>query len=222
MEFPLHHAHRWDVSPKEARLIQQQMCHHVVERDLLPERIATVAGIDAGFENGGKVTRAAVAVLSFPKLELVESAVVRLPTQFPYVPGLLSFREIPAVIEAMRLLTILPDLILCDGQGRAHPLRFGIASHLGVLLNMPTIGVAKSRLIGEHVAVPARKGAWVELTHKEEVIGAVLRTRAGVRPLFVSTGHRVSLPTALDFTLRCVGRYRLPETTRQAHALASG
>jgi deoxyribonuclease V len=200
--------------------LQERLRQRVVTRDAIG-RVRYVAGIDVGFEDDGATTRAAVAVLSFPALQPVDSAVVRTPTRFPYVPGLLSFREAPAVLLALRRLEIVPDLILYDGQGLAHPRRFGIASHLGVITDTPTIGVAKTRLIGEHRAVPDRKGAWVPLTDEGEVIGAVLRTRRGVKPLFVSIGHRVCLETAVGYVMACVTRYRLPETTRQAHHLAS-
>lgn len=181
-----------------------------------------VAGVDVGFEDGGKTVRAAVAVLEYPGLSPVEHAVARLPTRFPYVPGLLSFRELPGVIAALERLTILPDLLLCDGQGYAHPRRFGIACHLGVLTDLPSIGVAKTRLIGSHPEPGPHKGDWVELRDGAEVIGAVLRTRSGVKPLYVSIGHRVSLATAIRYVLACTTRYRLPETTRAAHRLASG
>jgi deoxyribonuclease V len=161
-------------------------------------------------------------VLDFPSLEPVEHAVVRRKTRFPYVPGYLSFREAPAALAAMRRLRRAPDLIVCDGQGFAHPRRFGLACHLGLLANLPSIGVAKSRLIGEHAMLGSRRGEWVPLVDDGERIGAVLRTRTGVRPVYVSVGHRISLETAIDYVLRCTTRYRLPETTRQAHRLASG
>lgn len=180
-----------------------------------------VAGIDVGFEDGGNTTRAAVAVLSFPSLQLIEQTVARRPTSFPYVPGLLSFREVPSVLDALEKLQHTPDLLLCDGQGTAHPRRFGIACHIGLLTNCPSIGVGKSRLVGTHPAVPDEKGAWVPLRHKGETIGAVLRTRVGTKPLYISPGHHVCLETAIDYVLRCTTKYRLPETTRQAHKLAS-
>jgi len=145
-----------------------------------------------------------------------------MPTRFPYVPGLLSFREGPGVLAAIARLTTPPDLILYDGQGIAHPRRLGIASHLGVLLDIPGIGVAKSRLIGQHATPGEEKGDWAPLLDKGERIGAVLRSRRGCLPLYVSTGHRVSLETAIALVLACTPRYRLPETTRQAHRLASG
>ncbi|ROR34618.1 deoxyribonuclease V [Inmirania thermothiophila] len=212
--------HDWDVDPAEAAAIQRALAPRVVREDRLGE-IRLVAGIDVGFEAAGGVTRAAVAVLSWPGLEPVDQALARRPTTFPYVPGLLSFREIPAVLEAMAALRQWPHLVLCDGQGLAHPRRFGLACHLGLVLDLPAIGVAKSRLVGTHGPLPPRRGAWVPLTEGEEVIGAVVRTRDGVRPLYVSIGHRISLASAVDWVLRCAPRYRLPETTRQAHRLAS-
>ncbi len=214
-------SHPWDVSPKEAVAIQQRLREQVRLEDCFGE-VTRVAGVDVGFERQNRITRAAVAVLDFPGLELVEHAVIRQPTRFPYVPGLLSFREVPAVLEALEELQGFPDLLLCDGQGIAHPRRFGIASHLGVLTGIPTIGVAKSRLVGHHRDVPDEKGAWVPLEDKGEVIGAVLRSRKGVKPIFVSPGHCVTLASAVHFVMACVTRYRLPETTRWAHRLASG
>ena len=174
-----------------------------------------------GFEDHGHITRAAVAVLSFPDLELIAQAIARRPTEFPYIPGLLSFREIPAVLDALIQLDPLPDLLLCDGQGIAHPRRFGIASHLGVITDTPSIGVAKTRLCGKHGDVPHDRGQWTALHSGDELIGAVLRTRANVKPLYISIGHRISLSTAIDYVMACTGRYRLPETTRHAHRLAS-
>lgn len=152
----------WPTDIAEARAIQESMRGKVISRDRLG-KIGTVAGIDVGFEKHGTVTRAAVVALDFPGLTLREQAIARLPTRFPYVPGFLSFREIPAVLAAMKKLHARPDLILCDGQGLAHPRRFGLACHLGLLLDIPSIGVAKSRLIGTHGEVPDTKGAWVPL-----------------------------------------------------------
>lgn len=214
--------HAWDVSPTEAVAIQRELAKRVERADRLPAGIRTVAGVDVGFEDAGSVTRAAVAVLDFPSLALVETAIARRPTAFPYVPGLLSFRELPAVLDAVAALGRMPDIFLCDGQGIAHPRRFGIASHLGVLLDRPSIGVGKTRLTGAHAEPGAQKGDWVPLMDKGEVIGAVLRTRPGVKPVFVSIGHRLCLETAIHLVLACTTRYRLPETTRQAHRLASG
>jgi deoxyribonuclease V len=218
--------HGWDLSPREAIALQARLRDRVVRADRIGT-VRLVAGVDVGFEADGRTTRAAVAVLDFPGLALVEQSVVRVPTRFPYVPGLLSFREAPAVLAAFERLRTAPDLILYDGQGIAHPRRFGIASHVGVLLDCPSIGVAKTRLVGAHRMPANRRGAWAPLRDaaadgRMETIGAVLRTRAGVKPLYVSIGHRVSLRTAIRWTLACVTRYRLPETTRWAHRLASG
>lgn len=213
-------AHAWDVSPKEAIALQERLRSRVERSDRIGD-VRTVAGIDVGYENEGRTTRAAIAVLSIPELVMIEHALVRAPTRFPYVPGLLSFREAPAVLQAFDRLRAKPDLMLYDGQGIAHPRRFGIASHIGLLLDRPSVGVAKTRLIGTHRAPPQRRGAWVPLIDADETIGAVLRTRAHVKPVFVSIGHRVCLETAVRWVMACVTRYRLPETTRWAHRLAS-
>ncbi|MCU7906727.1 MAG: deoxyribonuclease V [Candidatus Thiodiazotropha sp. (ex Epidulcina cf. delphinae)] len=213
--------HNWNLTPSEAIAVQQELRSQVICHDRLPA-LHHVAGVDVGFEQGGKITRAAVAILSFPSLKPVEHAIACLPTSFPYVPGLLSFREIPAILQAMEQLQHRPDIVLCDGQGLAHPRRFGIACHLGVLSDIPTIGVAKSRLTGSHADPPAEKGSWTPLLDKDEIIGAVVRTRSGVKPLYISIGHRISLKTAIDLVMACTTGYKLPETTRAAHRLASG
>jgi deoxyribonuclease V len=160
--------------------------------------------------------KAAAAVLSFPALDLIETAAVKAEIRFPYIPGLLSFREMDAALAALRRLRIRPDLLLCDGHGLAHPRRFGLACHLGVLADLPAIGVAKSRLIGTHEDPAPERGSWTPLIDAGEIIGAVLRTRTAVRPVYVSIGHRVSLETAVRFVLACTRRFRLPETTRAA------
>jgi deoxyribonuclease V len=211
----------WPTDVAAARTVQEQLSGRVIRSDVLGA-VRYVAGVDVGFENQGKTTRAALAVLSFPGLQLHDQAISRSPTRFPYVPGYLSFRELPAVLQALEQLATQPDLLLCDGQGLAHPRRFGLACHLGVVTGLPSIGVAKSRLLGSHREPGLRKGQWTPLLDKGETIGAVLRTRSNVSPLFVSIGHRVSLETAIDYVLRCTTRYRLPETTRWAHRLASG
>ena len=210
-----------NLTPTEAREVQQKLRHRVITQDAFHE-VRYVAGIDVGFEQQNTITRAAVAVLTFPELVLFEQAIARRETAFPYVPGLLSFREIPAVLDALEKLSQRPDILLCDGQGIAHPRRFGIASHLGILTDLPSIGVAKSRLIGKHDTVPEEKGTWVPLYDQDEVIGAVLRTRVRVKPLYISIGHKMSLASAIAYVMDCVTRYRLPETTRWAHRLASG
>ena len=212
--------HAWDVDPREARRIQEDLRHQVVRDDDLPA-VHTVAGIDVGFEDKGRITRAAVVVLDARTLALMEHRLIRQPTRFPYVPGLLSFREAPAVLEALEGLRTKPDLLLCDGHGIAHPRRFGIASHLGVLAGLPSIGVGKSRYIGVHREPGSEKGDWTPLLDGEEVIGAVLRSRVGVKPIYVSTGHRVGLSSAVAWVTACLTRYKLPEPTRLADRLAS-
>jgi deoxyribonuclease V len=210
----------WPRRVIEARKIQEQLRTKVIAQDKFG-KIRTVAGVDVGFEKNGTVTRAAVVVLDYPGLTWREEAIARRATRFPYVPGYLSFREAPSVLAALKKLRIQPDLLLCDGQGLAHPRRFGLACHVGLLADIPCIGVAKSRLIGTHGAVPKRKGDWAVLVDNGEVIGAVLCTRTGVKPVYVSIGHRISFASAINYVLRCTTRYRLPETTRSAHRLAS-
>ena len=212
--------HPWDVSPKEAAAIQERLCEAIVTEDDLG-MVQTVAGVDIGFLEKNTITRAAVVVLSFPDLRLLDQAVVHRPTSFPYVPGLLSFREAPSALDALSQISVRPDLLLCDGQGLAHPRRFGLACHLGLLSDIPAIGVAKSRLVGEHKGVGEERGSRQPLMLDGEIIGTVLRTRTGVKPLYISIGHRISLETAVDYVLSCAPKYRLPETTRKADELAS-
>ncbi|MEP0886535.1 deoxyribonuclease V [Trichocoleus sp. ST-U3] len=216
----IHQSHEWPLNVEEAIAIQNQLRSQVITEDQLGD-VQYVAGVDLGFEEDGAISRAAVAVLSFPDLQLQEKAIAKRPTTFPYIPGFLSFREIPAILDALEMVSITPDLIVCDGQGIAHPRRLGIACHLGVLIDIPTIGAAKSLLVGKHDEVPVEKGSWQPLRYRGEVVGAVVRSRTGVKPLYVSPGHRISLPTAIDYVLRCTTKYRLPETTRWADKLAS-
>lgn len=210
----------WPQTAKEAIQLQKKLRSQVIPYDNFGE-IRYVAGVDVGFEAKGKITRAAVAILTWPDLSLHETAVARQPTTFPYIPGLLSFREIPTILAALAQVKTTPDLLLCDGQGLAHPRRFGIACHLGVLVNLPSIGVAKSRLIGQHHPVNQERGSWQPLVDKDERIGVVLRTRSNIKPLYISLGHRISLDRALEYVIGCTPRYRLPETTRWADKLAS-
>lgn len=204
----------------EAKTIQTDLRSKLILEDRLSP-INHVAGVDVSYDLKSGQSQAAVAVLSFPGLELKSHALARQITSFPYVPGYLSFREIPVILEALSSVAIMPDLILCDGQGLAHPRRFGIACHLGVLLGIPTIGVGKSRLVGTHDDVPLCKGSWKPLRDNGETIGAVVRTRDGVKPVFVSQGHMISLPTAIYYALSCTTKYRIPETTRWADSLAA-
>lgn len=213
--------HAWLLTPELAIALQQDLRSQIILSDQF-DQIQYVAGVDVGFEAAGTVTRAAVAVLKLADLQLVDRAIARRPTTFPYIPGLLSFREVPAVLDALEGLTTIPDLLLCDGQGVAHPRRFGIACHLGLLTNLPAIGVAKSLLVGKHADLADDRGSQQPLIHQGETIGVALRTRPGTKPLFISPGHRISLDSAITYVLRCTTRYRLPETTRHAHKLASG
>lgn len=212
--------HSWQVTTAEARDIQFRI------RDLVVKETGSLAphfvtGADISFRRDGGATAAAVT-LSFPSLEVVESVVIEGHASFPYVPGLLTFREAPLLLSAFERMKITPDFILVDGQGIAHPRRFGVASHLGVLLDVPTIGCAKSRLCGEHDDLALEAPARTLLRDGTEIIGAAVRTRTGSRPLYVSIGHRVDLPTAIELVLACCRRYRLPEPTRLAHLAAGG
>lgn len=212
--------HDWHLSPADARALQADWAQRVVLRDEVGD-VSRIGGVDVGFEQGGSVTRAALVVLSWPDLQVMERQLARVPTTFPYVPGLLSFREMPAILAAWEQLQYKPDLLLCDCQGTAHPRRFGIACHLGVWLDLPTIGVAKKRLVGRHDDVGNGKGSAVPLLDKGERVGTVVRSRTGVNPLYVSAGHRISQESAVEWVMVCLTRYRLPEPTRQAHRLAS-
>jgi len=213
-------AHGWDLTPAEAVAVQRDLRQQIEAGDRFGV-VRHVAGIDIGFERSGTITRAAVCVLSIADLSVVDFALVTMPTRFPYVPGLLSFREAPAALAALARLTVSPDVLIYDGHGLAHPRRCGVASHVGLLADIPSIGVAKSRLVGTHDDVPDRKGAWCPLSDHGEIVGAVLRTRVGVQPVYVSVGHRVGLDSALALAMRCTTRYRLPQTTRWAHRIAS-
>ena len=213
--------HPWRVSPKEAIAIQRELASRVVRRGR-PTRVRRIAGVDIAVDKPRGRATGAVVVLSYPELDVVEVAVAETPLTFPYVPGLLSFRETPVLAEAFRLIAGPVDLLLVDGQGYAHPRRFGLACHLGLLLDVPAIGVAKSRLLGEHGPVGEDAGSHVDLVDQGEVIGSVLRTRTGVKPLYVSIGHRISLREAGAWVLRCCRGYRLPEPTRLAHQAAAG
>ena len=221
--------HAWDLSPAEAISLQKALAGKAVRSDRFGpggrRAIGRVAGVDAAFADGGRTIRAAAVLLDFPGLALKDEALVERPTAFPYVPGLLSFREVPALLEALGRLSAAPDLILCDGHGYAHPRRFGLACHLGLWLETPTIGVAKSRLTGSHDEPGPAKGDTARLLagtgeRAGERLGAVLRTRERVKPVYVSAGHLISLKTAVALTLACTTRYRLPEPTRLADKLS--
>jgi deoxyribonuclease V len=209
--------HAWPRDARSAMALQTTLARRVVARGG-PRFAPLVAGADVAFETDD-VLVAAIVVLRYPGLETVETSHVRQPVRFPYVPGLLSFREAPAIVAAWRRLRCRPDLLLCDGQGIAHPRGLGLASHLGLLLGVPSIGCAKSRLCGEHDEPGARRGARAPLRFGGRVVGSVLRTRDGVRPLYVSPGHRIGVAAAVRWVLACGAGFRLPEPTRQADLL---
>ncbi len=200
--------------------LQTQLAQRVVLEDRLSQPIRYIAGTDVAFPNSGETTRAAIVVMDFPGLRIVDQALVEQPTEFPYVPGFLSFREVPALLRAFEKIRYIPDLFLCDGQGIAHPRRFGLACHFGVETGIPAVGVAKSRLTGEYKEPAAERGSLADLTNRGEVIGAVLRTRDRVKPLFISPGHLMTLTGSVERVMACGRGFRLPEPTRQADKLA--
>ena len=211
-------SHDWNVSTDEAKRIQRRLASEVTER-ALPDGVETVAGIDVSVRDD--TAQAAVSVLRLPELDVVDEAIHRCEVPFPYVPGLLSFREMPAVLPALERLHSTPDVFVTDSHGAAHPRRFGLACHLGVLLDVPAIGVAKSILVGAPQGeLGPEKGSRVPLVDDGETVGTVLRTRTDVNPVYVSVGHRCTLDGAADLMLDCSPRYKIPEPTRQAHKLS--
>ena len=214
--------HSWTPTYKQAVMIQKEMCNQLV-LTWDKREINSVGGVDVSFREGQ--AQAAIVVFSFPDLTPIESAVAQQAVTFPYIPGLLTFREGPVVLTAWEQLKIKPDLLMFDGQGIAHPRGIGIASHLGLWLNCPTIGVAKSRLFGRHEEPGIQRGDEAQLRDERDVtrsIGMVIRTRTNVRPMYISPGHLMDIPHAVTFVLRCCTRYRLPEPTRWAHRVAGG
>lgn len=210
------HLHDWAVTPREAIAIQQRLRADIRTEGVIdPERLSLVAGVDVSVKNG--VSRAAVIVCRLPDFQVVETQIVSRPTPFPYVPGLLTFREGPVLEDAFRALRHEPDVFLVDGAGIAHPRRLGVAAHLGLILDRPTIGCAKTRLCGSHDPVSEERGARAPLIDRGEIVGTVLRTRTRVAPLFVSPGHRCSVESAAAIVLAMAPRFRLPEPIRLAH-----
>ena len=212
--------HRWDVSPEEAVAIQNRLRSQL---DLQSEHreIRTVAGIDVSYDTGSDVLFAAIVVLQLPHLQEVDTVGTSAVVPFPYVPGLLSFRECPAVLRAWEKLRVIPDCIMCDGQGIAHPRRFGIASHLGVWLDIPAIGCAKSLLVGTYEEPGVKRGSFLPLVHRKEQVGVILRTKDNTGPVFVSQGNKISLRQAIEIVLACGTKYRIPEPTRRAHLVVN-
>jgi len=211
----------WDGSIAGARTLQAQLASRVILHDGFPTPLRTVAGFDVGFEDGGETVRAAVVLLDAGSQQTLETHVARMPTSMPYVPGLLSFRELPALLRALEMLSAPPDLAMVDGQGIAHPRRLGIAAHLGVTTGLAAIGVAKKRLCGHYEDPGPQRGDRSRLLHRGDTIGYALRSKPRCNPLIVSPGHRVSLDTAVLLVMRFLDGYRLPEPTRRADRLAS-
>jgi len=211
--------HEWKLEVEEARALQNELARKVILTDQFSE-IHRVAGVDMAINEISGMVRAAVVLLAYPELEILEKHVYEEPLRMPYIPGLLSFRELPSLLGALEQLKQRPDLVMADGQGIAHPRKLGIASHLGLWIDTPTIGCAKSILLGKHEPVGETVGDWQPLVAHGETIGAALRTRAKVKPMYISQGHKISLESSLHFVLTCCKGYRLPETTRQADILS--
>ncbi|NDJ60436.1 MAG: deoxyribonuclease V [Chloroflexi bacterium] len=220
----LNHRHDWNVDATAAVALQKELAAEIIaDRPLDVESVRLVAGVDVSVkddESGTAQSQAAVVVLSYPELKVVETQLAKMPTPFPYIPGLLAFREGPVLVTAFEQLEHTPDVFIFDGMGRAHPRRIGIASMMGLWLQKPTIGCGKTRLVGKHADLPEEKGSAVDLVDKHEVIGQVVRTRTNVKPVYISPGHLIDLPSAVDFTMHCLTRYRLPEPIRAAHNAA--
>ena len=211
--------HRWDLSPDEAVKLQKELAPRIDTRTPIDlDNLKYVAGVDVSVKN--EISRAAIVVLSFPNLQRVEAVTAEIPTPFPYIPGLLSFREGAVILEAHKKLKAQPGVYIFDGMGIAHPRRFGIASHIGLWLDAPTVGCGKTLLIGKHDEVPPQKGSYSLLRHRGEVIGAVVRTRDNVAPVYISPGHKATLESAIELIVRCSTKYRLPEPIRAAHNTA--
>ncbi len=219
--------HAWNVSPTEAVAMQHTLRDRVVLQPL-PDHVQLVAGTDISYNRFSDVVSAAIVVLRLPELEVVTTSGIVSTLKFPYIPGLLSFREAPPLLEAWERLSIRPDVVMLDGQGIAHPRRLGIASHFGLLIDLPTVGCAKSVLVGKYDEPAAQAGSWSPMIHRGETIGAALRTKNRVKPVYISPGHLADLPSAVELTLQCVrgyatgrSKYRIPEPTRLAHLLVN-
>lgn len=217
---PMKHLHPWNVSYQEAVAIQESLKKRVILKNLTG-RIERVAGADISYCKHTETIYAGMVVLSFPQLDKLEERWCTGATRFPYIPGLLSFREVPFLLKLLDRVATAPDLIICDGQGIAHPRGLGLASHLGVWTGIPTVGCAKALLVGEHGEPGREKGAYCYLMLKGQPVGAVLRTRTGVKPIYVSPGYGVTLERSIQIALQVTGRFRLPEPIRAAHALVN-
>jgi deoxyribonuclease V len=215
----IQHKHDWNVSPQEAIALQKMLAAEVISNKPIDiAAVKLVAGVDVSVKEN--VSQAAVVILRYPELDVIETVLAKRPTPFPYIPGLLSYREGPVLEEAFQKLIHEPDVFIFDGMGIMHPRRIGIASHMGVWLQKPTIGCGKTYFLGTYDEPAQERGAWSLVHHKGDVIGAVLRTRPNVKPVYISPGHLADLPTSLDLVMRCTPKYRLPEPIRQAHNAA--
>lgn len=212
--------HDWNLTPQQAVQLQKDLSSRVLITPLERE-VEFVAGADISFDKYSETIYAGIVVIRLSDLETVETASVVTQATFPYVPGLLSFRETPAILEVWQKLKHEPDVLILDGQGRAHPRRFGIACHVGLLIDRPTIGCAKSVLVGKFDEPAKERGAWSPMIHKNETVGVALRTKNKVNPVYVSPGHKIDLKSAVDLALRLDGGYRVPEATRRAHLLVN-
>lgn len=208
--------HDWHLTAQQAIALQQELAGQVVDDVHLPlATIRTIAGIDVSVKHD--ISTAAVVIVSFPDFRVIESARAKMPTPFPYIPGLLSFREMPVILRAFADIHTIPDVLMVDGMGRIHPRKFGIACHLGLWLNRPSVGVGKTPFVGAYDEPAPQKGAQSNIIYHDEVVGVALRTRDRVKPLYVSVGHQIDLASAVALTLACVTRYRQPEPIRHAH-----
>ncbi|MFN8376574.1 MAG: deoxyribonuclease V [Anaerolineae bacterium] len=219
----IHQRHDWNLQPDDAIALQKAMASEVIyDRPLDLSSIKLVAGVDVSVKNDGTrdMSQAAVVVLTYPDLQPVETVLASLPTPFPYIPGLLTFREGPVLEEAFAKLKHEPDVFIFDGMGRAHPRRMGIATHMGLWLQKPTVGCGKTLFVGKYIEPPNERGSYTDLVHKGELIGVTLRTRDGVKPVFISPGHLIDLQSSITLVMNCTPKYRLPEPIRRAHNAA--
>jgi deoxyribonuclease V len=216
----INNLHGWNPTYRQAVEIQLELAHKV-STDMELSHIEVIAGIDVSF-NANKTARAGLVVLKYPELNIIEVIQIEGIASFPYIPGLLSFRELPMALQAFEKLKLTPDLIIVDGQGIAHPRRLGLASHLGLLLDTPTIGCAKSLLCGNHDEIDLEAGSFQSIFYNNSIVGAALRTRGKIKPVYVSPGHKIDLPSSIEWILKCCHGYRLPEPCRLAHLASKG
>jgi len=215
----INHLHKWDLNPKDAIALQNNLASQVINDTPIDlNNVKTIAGVDVSVKNN--ISQSAVVVMSYPELEIIETVRAKLPTNYPYIPGLLTFREGHVLEEAFLQLKNIPDVFIFDGMGQIHPRKIGIASHMGLWLDKPTIGCGKTHFIGDYDAPAIEKGSYSELMYKGEQLGVVLRTRNKVKPVYISVGHRADIASAMTLILACTPKYRLPRPIRQAHIAA--